>query len=248
MTNMKDSTYITGMNKLVWQNYWKTLSWKNVRKWRTELMWITLIIFFSHRIRRHLDLEGIEYFYYGIGIALIIFTLFLTIGVELKLPKQMYLVPNTQEERREYMEKLLRLKIAFPNVIMMLVIVGMIVAGVGHWSWGVLLIVQNIATAAGTSLLYKVDLYDGTMEICSECNKIWVDVAMYLGVSMELIILKYFCQNTAIMHKEVWGIFGILLIVQGFSLYKIYFYKNQYFETMSDFENIGINAKAKEIS
>ncbi len=248
MTNMKDLTYITGMNRLVWQDYWKALKWKTALKRMGEFS--AFIVVMTQMVTiwplNILDLEGESRWCYYILVFPLIFALFSSICVELELPKQMYLTPLTQVERREYMEKLLRLKLLIPNLIMGVVIIVMLSLGKTSIAWGSMLLLQNILSTMGMSLFYKVEKTKYVKELQTEGNLLWAILTMVIGLLGEFFILGGASSNENI-DSATWIMFGVSVAVQLFCLYKMYSHKNQYFDNLASYERWYVEEEKKEV-
>ncbi len=229
---------MTSMNKLVWQYYWKSFRWKRVWRMTKEVTDIGWVVWFFLVTTK-------DSFLNIFGMVIIFFAILSALSVELQLPKQMYLVPLTGEERREYMEKLLRLKIIFPNVVLLLVIGGMILVRLGHWSVGIMLIIQNVVTTMNVSFYYKKKLPNKTWVVFEKGGKSFFS-GVFWGMTLESALLTLFFENV-IAHRDGWILFGIVLLVQIFFLCRRYSHKNQYFDTMVDYERTWEKATREEI-
>lgn len=248
MTNMKDSTYITGMNRLVWQDYWKSFKWKTLWNRMGELSGIIVVMTQMLTIwpLNILDLEGESRVHYYILAFSLIFALFSSMCVEIKLPKQMYLTPLTQVERREYMEKLLGLKLVIPNLVMDVVIVVMLILKKMNIAWGGMLLLQNILSTMGMSLFYKVEKTKYVKELQTAGNMLWSILTMVIGLLGEFLILGGASSNENIDSATL-TMFAVSVAVQLLCLYKMYSRKNQYFDILANYERWYVAEEKKEV-
>ena len=239
---------MTDMNRLVWQDYWNALRWKNAWKRMGELSGVIVVI--THMLTiwplNILDLEGESRLYYYILAIPLIFALFSSLCVEIQLPKQMYLTPLTQVERREYMEKVLRLKIVIPNLVMGVAITVVLIFGKTNIAWGGILLIQNILSTMGMSLFYKVEKTKYVKELQTEGNVLWAILTMVIGLLGEFFILGAAC-SSAIMDNVSLIFLGVSVVIQLFCLHKIYSRKNQYFDKLANYERWYVVEEKKEV-
>ncbi|MBE5876633.1 MAG: hypothetical protein E7290_07070 [Lachnospiraceae bacterium] len=239
---------MTSMNKLVWQDYWKSLRWKTAWRRMCELSGIVVVIvqMFTIWPLNILDLEGEARLHYYILAFPLVFTLFSSICVEIKFPKQMYLTPLTQVERREYMEKLLRLKLVIPNLIMGAVITVMLILKKTNIAWGGIMLLQNILSTMGMSLFYKVEKSKNVKELQTEGNLLWAILTMGIGLLGEFFILGAASSNESLDSVAlIW--FVVSVVVQVFCLCKMYSHKNQYFDNQASYERWYVEEEKKEV-
>lgn len=239
---------MTDLNRLVWMSYRKDLRWKTAWKRMFELSGFGVFIVQMLTIwpLNMYELEEMALvYYYAISIPLV-FSMFSGLCVELRLPKQMYLTPLTQEERREYMEKLLRLKIVFPNMIMAVAIVAVLVFGKLPIAMGMILLLQNVLMTMGLALFYKKEAPNNRKEVYTEGRMIWTVFEMVIGLMGEVIILLTFCGNE-MFGEFAWCLWGIGVVVQLFCLYKMYSCKNQYIENLANYERLNVIEEKKEV-
>lgn len=239
---------MTDMDRLVWTSYRKDLSWKTTWKRMFELLGVGVLIGQMLTIwpLNIFELEGVALVYYYILSMPLIFSMLSGLVVELCIPKQMYLTPLTQAERREFMEKLLRLKIAFPNVIMAMVIAVVLVFGKLSFIMGIVLLVQNILMTMGLALFYKKKVSNTRKEVYTEVSIFWSICVMTIGLLGESVVLSSFCKNE-VFDKFEGCLWGIGVVVQLFALYKIYSRKNNYFDNMANYERLNLIEEKKEV-
>ena len=239
---------MTDMNRLVWQDYWNALRWKNAWKRMGELSGVIVVIVQMLTIwpLNILDLEGESRWHYFIFVFPLVFALVSSMGVEIKFPKQMYLTPLTQVERREYMEKLLGLKLVIPNLVMGVVIAVMLILKNVNIAWGGMLLLQNVLSTMGMSLFYKVEKTKYVKELHTAGNMLWSIFAMGIGLVGEFFILGGASSNENIDSATL-IMFVVSVAVQLLCLYKMYSRKNQYFAILANYERWHVAEEKKEV-
>ncbi len=239
---------MTSLNKLVWHDYWKSFKWKTVWNRMGELSGVIVVMVQMLTLwpLNILDLEGKSRWNYYIFAFSLMFALISSICVEIRFPKQMYLTPLTQVERREYMEKLLRLKLVIPNLVMGVVIAVMLILKKVNIAWGGMLLLQNILSTMGMSLFYKVEKTKYVKELQTAGNMLWTIFAMVIGLVGEFFILGGASSNENI-DSATFIIFAVSVVVQLICLYKMYSCKNQYFAILANYERWHVAEEKKEV-
>ncbi len=239
---------MTDMNRLVWHDYWKSFKWKTVWNRIGELSGVIVVMVQMLTLwpLNILDLEGEARLHYYIFAFSLMFALVSSMCVEIKFPKQMYLTPLTQAERREYMEKLLGLKLVIPNLVMGVVIVVMLVLQRVNIAWGGMLLLQNILSTMGMSLFYKVEKTKYVKELQTAGNMLWTIFAMLIGLVVEFFILGGASSNENI-DRAILILFAVSVAVQLLCLYKMYSHKNQYFTILANYERWHVKEEKKEV-
>ena len=239
---------MTSMNKLVWRDYWKSFKWKTVWNRMGELSGVIVVMvqMLTSWPLNILDLEGESRLHYYIFAFSLMFALISSMCVEIKFPKQMYLTPLTQVERREYMEKLLGLKLVIPNLVMSVVIVVMLFLKKVNIAWGGMLLLQNILSTMGMSLFYKVEKTKYVKELQTVGNLLWTILTMGIALVGEFFILGGASSNENIDSATL-IMFVVSVAVQLLCLYKMYSRKNQYFAILANYERWHVAEEKKEV-
>ncbi len=135
-----------------WSDFWDSFRWKNVRSIFRSFSPVWSMIYFSCMPLWTGATKSVDFGGYYIWLVAIEFAILAASLVRVQLPKQMFLAPLNQRERKSYLKSILGLKLLIPSVVSISLSVILLMRGKYPAGYVVALLIANIVLTFCTSV------------------------------------------------------------------------------------------------
>lgn len=224
------------LKRLAWLSYFNEFRWSRLKKnwtsvWTGSMIYLYIVFTVPSIL---MDLNGAEYGIYLSVVVPMVITAWTMQYSGVRLPKLMIMGPMSRTDRKEYLQRVWKIRFWFPNVIMIASVAVRVIMQPEEWLFGILIIIQNILMSCGTSYagelpVQKVEQLKGLGGICIG--------QMFLGLFAEMILLYYYASKTDGLMKGMMITWGFFLAIQLWLVKKLLPYKQKIFDLMIDYES-----------
>ncbi len=140
------------MSKKVWNDFWDSFRWKNVKMIYKNFGSVWMMIYLGIMPLWTGATKSVDFGGYYIWLIAFEFAVLTASVVRIKLPKQMFLAPMNQSERASYLKSVLGLKLLIPSVLSLGLSVILFARGKYPTGYVIALVIANIALTFCTSV------------------------------------------------------------------------------------------------